>query len=185
MERINLPNSDIRVYKKFIPDANDYWESLLNLEWEYKTIKLGYKTCVQNRKTYLCGDNGVEFKYSGTNTTGDGVYPAVIKEIMTKVENELQVKFNFCLANHYADGTQNIGMHSDSIQVGPIVTLSFGANRFFDFKSIDGQHKERLELEAGTMVVMDVEKTQKYYKHGIPVQKKIKEPRISLTFRVI
>ena len=76
-------------------------------------------------------------------------------------------------------------MHSDSIQKGPIVTLSFGATRFFDFKSIDGLHKERLTLEAGTMLVMDVEKTQKYYKHGIPVQKKIKDPRISLTFRVI
>ena len=74
MELISLPNSDIRVYKQFIK-ATEFWQSLQELDWQYKTIKMGNKTCIQNRQTYLCGDKGVQFKYSGTNTIGDGIYP--------------------------------------------------------------------------------------------------------------
>lgn len=70
-----------------------------------------------------------------------------------------------------------------------LVAVSLGAARFFDFhqkpkEAIDTPVKLRLTLSSGSIIVMGGE-TQKHYKHGIPIQKKIEGGRISLTFRRI
>ena len=95
--------------------------------------------------------------------------------------------FNYCLLNNYPDGASNIGMHADDERDlnGPIASVSIGAERFFDFASQnDPSDKLRLTLQHGSLVVMGGD-TQKNYKHGIPVQKRIKDRRINLTFRVV
>lgn len=63
--------------------------------------------------------------------------------------------------------------------------VSFGSPRFFDFHErgkSNGGHKVRLTLEPGSILLMSGD-TQKNYKHGVPIQKKIKDARINLTFR--
>lgn len=65
-----------------------------------------------------------------------------------------------------------------------IASISLGAERKFVFK-----HKESKEtishiLEQGSLLVMKGD-TQQYWQHSLPKTKKIKEPRINLTFRTI
>jgi alkylated DNA repair dioxygenase AlkB len=43
--------------------------------------------------------------------------------------------------------------------------------------------KHELNLNSGNLVVMDGI-TQKYWKHAVPKQVKVTEPRINLTFRI-
>ena len=127
--------------------------------------------------------------YSGINNTGYIFTPELL-EIKKKVEKALDNKyeFNYCLLNYYEDGNQNIGMHTDDekdLKYPIIASVSLGAERFFDFHhKYDKSIKKRLKLENGSMVVMDGT-TQKFYKHGVPVQKTIKTGRINLTFRVV
>jgi len=78
-------------------------------------------------------------------------------------------------------------MHSDDERslTGPIVSISLGAERFFDliYKN-DGSIKHRITLKSGSMIIMDGI-TQNYWKHGIPIQRKISDTRINITFRIV
>jgi alkylated DNA repair dioxygenase AlkB len=64
-----------------------------------------------------------------------------------------------------------------------IASVSFGATRRFDLRHRDGGQLS-LDLEDGSVLLM-VGELQQHWKHQIPVQRKIKAPRINLTFRVM
>jgi alkylated DNA repair dioxygenase AlkB len=112
----------------------------------------------------------------------------ILINIIALIEKFLdnKYKFNYILGNRYVDGSHNIGMHSDDERDlnGPIVSISLGASRFFDIKSKLTKMKQRINLKNGSMLIMAGD-TQKNYKHGVPIQKKIKSKRINLTFRVV
>ena len=184
---------------------NDYFQQLDKLEgWEKRPIFIFGRECYQNRKTIYFGETGTNYRYSGINNRGNGDVPDVIRYITGKVETflvdngllEKDQHFNYWLGNHYKDGNQNIGMHSDDERdlIGPIVSLSFGSTRYFDFRQRENKkekekennslHKLRLNLEGGSLLFMGGE-TQRNYLHGIPLQKKITEPRINITLRIV
>ncbi len=65
-----------------------------------------------------------------------------------------------------------------------IVSVSLGASRLFRFRKM-GQKKgfeEEFLLRGGDVVVMEPS-CQRTHLHGVPEQKRVKEPRINLTFR--
>jgi alkylated DNA repair dioxygenase AlkB len=66
---------------------------------------------------------------------------------------------------------------------GVIASLSLGATRKFVIKHRQNEEKYEFNLTSGNLVVMDGI-TQKYYKHAVPKQAKVTEPRINLTFRI-
>ncbi len=65
------------------------------------------------------------------------------------------------------------------------VSLSFGASRVMQFRKKKGKHPIEAEiiLNHGDMLVM-YPGCQDEYKHAIPKRKKVKNPRINLTFRL-
>ena len=67
---------------------------------------------------------------------------------------------------------------------GAIASLSFGAERKFAFKHKETKEKIELILEHSSLLVMKDE-TQSFWLHRLPPTKKIREPRINLTFRTI
>ena len=95
----------------------------------------------------MCSDPGVKYKYSGYEREGYP-FPPKIRELKEKVENALpgNPTFNYCLVNRYDSGTDYMGLHSDDEremdQFAPIVSLSFGISRYFDF-----QHKVRIYVQ--------------------------------------
>ncbi len=190
--KLNLNNSDITYYKSFIDKnfSTDLFNYFNNLEeWKINEIKIFGKKCLQNRETLCFSYNDLDYKYSGINNIGIDITK---HDILIKLKNLIEklfsnkYSFNYVLGNRYQNGSNNIGMHSDNEKdlEGPIVCISLGSSRFLDFKGIYNNLKERINLENGSMLVMDGN-TQKYYKHGIPLQKKVNDTRISLTFRII
>lgn len=178
--KIDLPNSNIMYFSSVFSgsESNKYYQYLEKLPyWEKRPIIVAGRKCQQNRLTcFFAEDTNLNYFYSGIDNNGHQFTPEIIS-IKEKVEYLLgyKYKFNYCLLNYYQDGNQNIGMHSDDETdlVEPVIaSISFGAERFFDF-----QHKfkktipkKRLTLENGSLLVM-AGSTQKYYKHGVPIQK--------------
>ena len=111
--------------------------------------------------------------------------PEVLKKIRTIVERETGFVYDYVLVHIYLDGSASINWHFDSEAVNtPICSVSLGATRKFRLKE---KHKKsgydyEYLLESGDMVLMKVGCQQKYL-HCIPVEKRVKSPRINLTFR--
>lgn len=115
-----------------------------------------------------------------------------IKETAEEITGE---KFNLCLVHLYKDGKSNIGYHNDKEALSSCVfSVSFGENRRFRFRKINDTKgfDYELKLKSGDVVWMlapDPSKNrlscQHIYKHSVPVESAIKNPRINLTFRQI
>jgi len=94
--------------------------------------------------------------------------------------------FNGILINKYLNGNDYISAHSDSesnCDVNGVVAISYGSTRKFRIrdkktKTIVGD----FPLNHAEMLIMGGD-FQKEFTHEIPIEKKIKEPRISFTFR--
>lgn len=94
----------------------------------------------------------------------------------------------YCLVNHYRNGDDYIGYHSDDEKElskdHPIISVSLGAERVFRLRhKVTGVTYEKL-LEHNSMTLMNPP-CQKVYKHSVPKTKKIKTSRINLTFRIL
>ena len=109
-----------------------------------------------------------------------------IKKIKAKIEKHYGVEFNYILMSLYRDGNDSIGDHSDDENIlssQGVVAISTGATRKFRIR--DKQTRKivkDIKMHHGMIIQMSGE-FQKQYTHGIPVEKRVKEPRISFTFR--
>jgi alkylated DNA repair dioxygenase AlkB len=108
-------------------------------------------------------------------------------EIKTQVEELTKGSYQGVLLNYYPDGLAGMGWHADDerdlVPNAVIASVSFGATRRFDLRHRDGE-THSINLEDGSVLIMAGE-LQQYWKHQVPVQRKVKEPRINLTFRVM
>ena len=149
-------------------------------------VKLYGKIHPIPRKQMAFGDPGTSYTFSGMTVKSKPWIP-IISKIKQRVEYILDLEFNFCLVNYYENGNYHIGYHSDDeadLKKGyPIVSLSFGQERKFYFKSNDPDvDVVKMNLNSGCLLVM-MNPTNTYYKHSVPKEPKVKKPRINLTFR--
>lgn len=173
-----------------IEEAFEMEQMLLNtIEWEQGEIMLFGKKHQEPRKTAWHGDEGCVYLYAGKKSHPKP-WNDVLMRLKKRVESHLPgVNFNSVLLNLYRDGRDKMGWHSDNekeLGENPIIaSLSFGAPRFFDLKHKRIKElKKRYELPPGSLLVM-CGALQENWLHQIPQQKKVKEPRINLTFREI
>lgn len=124
--------------------------------------------------------------------------PKCLDDLRWSTEAATGCKFNFCLVNYYASGSDSISFHSDDERfLGPdpaIASFSLGARRDFlmKHKPTTPQRDDRadakslkLPLGSGDMVLMRG-KTQSNWLHSIPKRTgKNQEDggRINITFR--
>ena len=91
-----------------------------------------------------------------------------------------------CLLNLYHHGKESMGWHSDNeseLQAnGSIASLSFGAERKFMFKHKESKKVITLNLEHGSLLLMQGS-IQQHWMHQLPPMAKVKGARINLTFR--
>ncbi|KAK4697857.1 hypothetical protein P7C70_g8152, partial [Phenoliferia sp. Uapishka_3] len=199
--RIPLADADVFYVDGFAaPDvANGWFEELKEIEgWYQPTLKMYGKEILQSRKiAAFATDPELVVKYSGQIVQMQYEYPKVLRDIQSRVEKLLGVTFNHCMLNLYENGTVYIGNHRDNRENRVIASLSLGAKRTFvmthdsppslktktGLPSEDGLlYKKRWELANGSLVVMQGA-TQQKWKHEIPKEPKLKDGRISLTFR--
>ena len=186
-----LPDAAITYYPQFMEAAyaSEVFQKLFKeTAWQQDDIKIFGKTYKQPRLTALYGDEGKSYSYS--NIT---MYPkpmtALLKEIKAKIEMETQTVFNTVLLNLYRDGNDSNGWHSDNekeLGKNPVIaSVSLGAKRSFKLKHRgDKKLNYKIFLNHGSLLLMEGE-TQHHWLHELPKSKKITDPRINLTFRVI
>ena len=176
----------------FMPaDKAIYYFNMLisNIKWRQEEIKYYGKVFPVPRQTAWYGFSGFNYKYSGILCNPEP-WTKELLDIKKVIEYFLpEENFNSVLLNLYRDGNDKVSWHADDepeLGINPIIaSVSLGAERRFDLKhkNIPDQ-KLQIELQSGSLIVMKGA-MQHNWLHQIPLQKKIHEPRINLTFRTI
>ena len=181
---------EIDLYQdKRLEEKKDLWfESCLHdLDWETGFITIFGKTHQIPRLQAWYADNEVEYTYSGKKLQRHN-WNNLLLEIKEKIENITSFKFNSVLANLYRDGNDSMGLHSDDekeLGKKPVIaSLSLGESREIYFKHKNKKLNLVIPQASGQLILMHG-KTQEHWKHEIKKTKKIKKPRINLTFRNI
>lgn len=204
MSEVNVPESKVEVFLlplrkavvEYIPNFLTQGEAeklfkfcLEHLPFENHQVRIYGKYLDQPRKTCMVGK---KYTYSGLSLDQPTPMPPQFEEVIDRLVLFLpkgHPRPNAVLCNLYENGERYISQHSDNekdlLPGSTICGLSLGATRHFDLIAKDkSEPRFRQDLVSGSMIIMG-DGTQKHYTHGVPVEKKVRNPRINLTFRVI
>ena len=188
---LNLPDSDIIYYPKFLKDgeATEYFEVIKkNTPWQQDNITVYGKKYAQPRLTALFGNNGKPYSYSNI-TMQPHEFTEELLAIGSRIETLTNINFTTCLLNLYRDGKDSNGWHADNekeLGQNPIIaSVTLGQERYFHLKHRTNKNlKSKILLQHGSLLVMKGE-TQHQWLHQIPKTAKPIGERINLTFRII
>ena len=156
-----------------------------DIEWKNDEVKIFGKQIITKRKVAWYADGGVSYTYSNTTKSGLNWTKELLK-LKTLVEEITKESYNSCLLNLYHDGDEGMGWHSDDeksiVKHSAIASVSFGAERKFVLKHKGTAETVSQYLVDGSLLLMKGE-TQTYWLHALTKTKKVKSPRINLTFR--
>ncbi len=169
-------------------EADHYLDRLLrHIEWRNDEAVIFGRHILTKRKVAWYGDSDYNYAYSN-----------IVRQALPWTEDLLALKslterltgaqYNSCLLNLYHDGDEGMAWHSDDekelAKDGAIASLSFGAERRFLFRHRGTKEQIELSLAAGSLLVMRGT-TQTHWLHSLPKMKKVRTPRVNLTFRLI
>lgn len=184
-----LPHSGIVQYFGKIVGAADtqrYLNVLLNtISWKNDEAKIFGRHIITKRKVAWYGDGHYSYTYS--NTTRHSLpWTKELLELKSLAEKLTGAAFNSCLLNLYHDGDEGMAWHSDDEKAlgkdTAIASMSFGAERKFMLKHRESKETVSIILETGSLLVMKGT-TQTHWLHCLPKTRKVKTPRVNLTFR--
>lgn len=143
------------------------------------------RQCNQNRSIGFFSNNSIGYYYSNQCAKSQTLTPSLSK-LLDTINTMFNSDFNGILVNYYENGTDYIGDHSDDEKglsnIG-VVSLSYGSVRKFRIKCKKTKKKIiDISTENSSIIHMGGD-FQKEFTHGIPIEKKIKLPRWSFTFR--
>jgi alkylated DNA repair dioxygenase AlkB len=169
-------------------EATDYFQALIkDIDWKFDEAVMFGKLIQTKRKVAWYGDNEFSYTYSKRTRHASGWTEDLIR-LKTLVENLTGSQFNSCLLNLYHNGGEGVAWHSDDEKslaaYATIASLTFGAARRFSFRHKQTKETTSLILEHGSLLEMKGA-TQLNWLHSLPKSKKIFEPRINLTFRMM
>lgn len=182
---VNQPNG---FHLEYIPKFYSYSFNQLYKVLPLENVKFFRKSIYNKPLRKVCAFSDLPGKryYYGRQYVEAVTWPLPIRNMKCKVEEYLGIKFNFALVNYYPNGKAGIGKHSDNEPcmdlTKPIACLNFGAARKLIFREKEGNEKKELKPEHESLYIMYYPINEKWT-HEIPAEHKIKEPRISITFR--
>jgi alkylated DNA repair dioxygenase AlkB len=185
MERFELHDGGILLYDDAFLAADlaeRYFIELRdNVAWEQKSGPFGH---LQPRLTASYGDEGVTYRYSGTENVARP-WTATLLEIKRRVE-AVAGQYNYCLLNRYRTGSDSVGWHADNEpEMGDTIgSLSLGATRTFRIRHNTTKETRRFLVSSGTLIIM-AGTMQKSWKHDVPKTTAEVGERVNLTFREI
>jgi alkylated DNA repair dioxygenase AlkB len=196
MNLLAIPNAEIYYEPKFLPpqEAESLFRALLEkCAWQRRTTSFGGP--VPRDEAYY-GDPESHYTYSRREYQPLPWIPELLC-LKTRVEAVIpptaysnlrlpSLGFNAALCNLYRNGNDSVGLHADAEpEMGPVIaSVSLGAERTFRLKGKDGAVVFSERLPSGSLLVM-AGSTQKNFKHEVPKEPRVTEPRINLTFRRI
>ena len=186
----NIDFGRIVLFEKFITSAQSItcFNELRAIDWlDHKILMYG-KWVSEPRGVSFFGDENIEYTYSGKKIRAEK-WNNLLLSLKNEINQKTDSYYNSVLVNHYKDGEDYMGWHSDNeIELGNdphIASLSFGAPRDFILRlKSDHTKKIKILLNSGDLLLME-DKIQKLWEHSLPKRKKIEEARINLTFRSI
>lgn len=169
-------------------DGDAYFDALMDeIDWRHDRVKLYGKEIVTRREVAWHGDTPYKYTYSHSTKTARPWTPTLAL-LKAHVEAISEATYNCCLLNLYHSGDEGMAWHADDEKElapeGAIASLSLGPPRRFIFRHKRDKDKCELELAHGSLLVMRGT-TQTHWEHSLPAMKRVKTPRINLTFRTI
>src|SRR5215831_11065012 len=175
-------------------EANRLFQALLsNCAWRRHVAAFGH--LVPRDEAYY-GDAGTNYTYSRREYMPQP-WLSELLTIKTLVEKAtppaayvnlgIQVGgYNAVLCNLYRNGNDSVGLHADAEpEMGPVIaSVSLGTERLFRLKRKNGAVAFAERLPHGSLLIMGGN-TQKNFKHEVPKDPGVPQPRINLTFRHI
>lgn len=196
MEAIPIAGAEIYYEKSCLSsaEATGLFNVLLaKCAWERR--KTSFKSAVPRDEAYY-GDPGTNYTYSRREYK-PLPWIAELLELKALVEeatplvayansNTEKLPYNAVLCNLYRNGNDSVGLHADAEpEMEPVIaSVSLGAERLFRLKRPDGSVGFSERLPHGSLLIM-AGATQKNFKHEVPKEPDIIQPRINLTFRRI
>ena len=169
-------------------ECNLFFEHCLRLNTLHQgeILMFGKRVPIPRLESFHCNE-AINYTYSG-KLLKSAPFTSELLDIKTKVEMITGHSFNCVLINVYRNGQDSNGWHADNekeLGKNPIIaSVSFGATRTFKLRSTDGTEQYSIPLTAGSLLLMG-QQVQHQFKHCIPKEPKISEPRVNLTFRTI
>ncbi|TRX75800.1 alpha-ketoglutarate-dependent dioxygenase AlkB family protein [Pseudomonas mangiferae] len=186
-----LDDAELRLLSPWLsPQEADDWLARLLAEtpWEQPTVHLHGRDFPVPRRTAWYGDPDARYRYSGL-THEPLSWTPLLAEIRARVEAVAGQAFNGVLLNHYRDGNDSMGWHSDDEAVlgrNPVIaSLNLGGTRRFDLRRRGTTRiGHSLPLSHGSLLVMSGP-TQHHWQHQVAKTRAHCAPRLNLTFRLL
>jgi len=196
MELIPITGAEIYYDPHFLQpeDASQLFNTLLSTcAWERRKGPFGHP--VPRDEAYY-GDPGTDYRYSRRLYHPLAWTPDLLS-LKARVEQATpeaayanlglpKLGYNAVLCNLYGDANDSVPLHADDEpEMGPVIaSVSLGAERLFRLKAKDGTVMLSERIPPGSLLIMAGE-TQKNFKHEVPKEPAVAQPRINLTFRHI
>ena len=180
----------VHYFGKVMPpgDSYRYLDALLqSINWRNDEAILFGRRIITKRKVAWYGDHDYPYTYSKI-TKRALPWTQELIELRDLAASFCGTTFNSCLLNLYHNGDEGMAWHSDDEKTleenSPIASFSLGAERNFWLKHRQTKETISLLLENGSLLEMKGA-TQKNWCHCLPKSKKISQPRVNLTFRIM
>ena len=191
VEALDLPGAEVELHQQiWSRSQGDTLCGLLikELNWRQDKISMFGQTHDVPRLNAWYGDADCSYSWSGITMTPNP-WNSTLRDIREKVNGVASEQFNSVLANFYRDGNDKVDWHADDEEVlgqAPVIaSVSLGATRKFRIRRKDRSEKATdIFLRSGDVLVMRG-LTQLLWEHEVPRSKKVKEPRVNLTFRKV
>lgn len=161
-----------------------YCRPLLEIKPE---IMVFGRKCNQPRNVAFFSNESVGYRYSKQIMLAQPLSDE-LAQLLSIVNTRFGADYNGILCNEYPDGYHVVGSHSDDESALDkncgVISISWGATRIF-----------RIRDQETNTIVVDIPSShlsviqmggcyfQRKYKHEIPKQTKVKDCRVSFTFR--
>ena len=198
METIPIPGAEIYYDKHFLsPEEATTLFNVLRTKCAWERRRASFKYAVPRDEAYY-GDPETNYVYSRREYK-PLAWIAELLSLKTRVEEATpgvaysnsnwslpRLGYNAVLCNLYRNGTDSVGLHADAEpEMGPVIaSVSLGAERLFRLKALNGPVVFAERLPHGSLLIMEGN-TQKNFKHEVPKDPGVAQPRINLTFRHI
>jgi alkylated DNA repair dioxygenase AlkB len=149
------------------------------------SIQFMGKTVSQQRDVGFFSNESAGYYYSGKLASSKPLKENM-SDLLAIVNIQYNSEYNGILVNRYNDGNNYISDHSDSENTlgdSGVIAISYGAVRKFRIRDKKTKAKVIDIPTAPYSLIQMGGNFQAEFSHGIPVEKRIKEARYSLTFR--
>ena len=190
-QRIDIDGGDLRLRGDYLgpEEADRLLRSLRNtVPWQSDTVRVFGREHPIPRLHQWYGDAGTDYRWSGL-TMSPLAWTPELDDLRRRLEQDLDCRFNSALANLYRDGNDSMGWHADNeAELGPaplIASVSLGAGRDLQLRRAgETRTHTTVPLTHGSLLVMAGD-TQRNWQHALPRRRRVRQPRINLTFRLI